>query len=286
MGGVFLQAVFDESELLVLLRDFHTLTGLRAVVFDASGVDILSYPNDLPAFCQLIRSTPNGQNNCQRCDQNACQAAQSASGTLIYTCHAGLLEMITPIEVEGVVIGYLLLAHIAKEDTWQQVQTCCASYQIESEALKHAYHALPHTTQQMLSASADLLALAAKALYHERIARLAPDNHRIKLTRFLSEHLSEDLSCERLCRVLSLSRSALYHLSYELYGCGVSEQISRMRMQQAQKLLCDTELSIPEICREIGFRDVNYFYRVFRRQTGRTPKEFRRQFMHHDSAAN
>lgn len=35
-------AVFNKAELMVLLQDFHQLTGLRAVVFDAYGMDVLS----------------------------------------------------------------------------------------------------------------------------------------------------------------------------------------------------------------------------------------------------
>ena len=53
-----MRAVFDKGELLVLLRDFYQLTGLRTVVFDEWGMDILSYPPELPAYCRLVRGTP------------------------------------------------------------------------------------------------------------------------------------------------------------------------------------------------------------------------------------
>ena len=41
------------------------------------------------------------------------------------------------------------------------------------------------------------------------------------------------------------------------------------------KLLWDTSLSNTQICQQIGFPDDNYFYRVFRRQTGLTPRQYR-----------
>ena len=53
--------VFHKKELLVLLQDFYCLTGLRAVVFDSFGMEVLSYPPELPAYCRLIRSIPNGK---------------------------------------------------------------------------------------------------------------------------------------------------------------------------------------------------------------------------------
>ena len=51
-----MRAVFDKGELLVLLRDFYELTGLRTVVFDEWGMDILSYPQQLPDYCRLVLS--------------------------------------------------------------------------------------------------------------------------------------------------------------------------------------------------------------------------------------
>ena len=50
--------VFNKEEMLVLLQDFHRLTGLRTVVFDTYGMDILSYPPELPAYCKLVRGVP------------------------------------------------------------------------------------------------------------------------------------------------------------------------------------------------------------------------------------
>ena len=67
-----MRAVFDKTELLVLLQDFYELTGLRTVVFDEWGMDILSYPRQLPAFCQLVRAAPEGEQGCRLCDQRAC----------------------------------------------------------------------------------------------------------------------------------------------------------------------------------------------------------------------
>ena len=39
-----------------------------------------------------------------------------------------------------------------------------------------------------------------------------------------------------------------------------------------------TRLTNNQICQQIGIADYNYFFRVFRRQTGFTPQAYRRQF--------
>ena len=63
--------VFNKKELLVLLQDFHCLTGLRSAVFDSYGIEVLAYPPELPAYCRLIRSVPDGKTGCYLCDQAA-----------------------------------------------------------------------------------------------------------------------------------------------------------------------------------------------------------------------
>ena len=46
--------VFNKKELLVLLQDFHCLTGLRSAVFDSYGIEVLAYPPELPAYCRCV----------------------------------------------------------------------------------------------------------------------------------------------------------------------------------------------------------------------------------------
>ena len=271
--------VFHKKELLVLLQDFYCLTGLRAVVFDSFGMEVLSYPPELPAYCRLIRSVPNGKTGCYLCDQAACRKATRQKQTVIYPCHAGLIEVITPIQINDAVVGFLLLSHIVQgadeQGEWDYAQKCCGAYKVDADALREAYNALPRTPYPVLKSASDLLALAASALYQQGLARLNPGSSEARLGQYLSDHLAEELTSEKICRALSLSRTGLYYLSRQTYGCGINEQITRLRVQRAMELLATTSLSNVEISRLTGFSDYNYFYRVFRRQTGLTPRRYR-----------
>lgn len=263
----------------MLLRDFYELTGIRAVVFDAWGMDILSYPAQLPDFCRLVRREEAGRAACLLCDQNACRRALREKRTLIYPCHAGLIEVIAPILVDGAAVGYLLLGHVVQgadeEAEWFYAHRCCARYGLPEAQLRAAHAALPRTPYKKLQAAADLLALTARAMYKERLALLVPGSPGERLNRFLEEHLAEPLPCERLCRALSISRTALYHLSMEQYGCGIVEHITQLRMQRAVDLLATTSMTNEQISAAVGIPDVNYFFRLFRRHTGLTPKSYR-----------
>lgn len=151
--------VFNKKELLVLLQDFHCLTGLRSAVFDSYGIEVLAYPPELPAYCRLIRSVPDGKTGCYLCDQAACRKATRQKQTIIYPCHAGLIEVITPVQIDGAVVGFLLLSHIVQgadeQSEWSYAQKCCSAYAIDKTALQKAYNALPHTPYPVLKSAAD-----------------------------------------------------------------------------------------------------------------------------------
>lgn len=277
-----MRAVFDKKGLETLLQDFYALTGLRTVVFDEWGMDILSYPKGLPLYCRLIRQTPQGEQGCRLCDQRACRQAQREGGPLIYPCHAGLIEAITPIQVDDVIVGYLLLSHIVqgadKEAEWQCAKKSCENYGIPEKDLYMAYSQLPRTPYKILHSACNLLSLSARALCQAHMAHLIPGSPQEKLNRYLTEHLTDKLSSAQICEALGMGRTALYELSKETYGCGINEYIRRLRIQHAISLLTTTKMTNNEICQQIGISDYNYFFRIFRSQTGLTPREYRQQF--------
>lgn len=274
--------VYDRAQLLVLLSDFYELTGFRTVVFDAFGSDILSYPQQLPHLCRLVRATENGKKGCLLCDQNACRTARRQNGAVVYLCHAGLREVITPIRVENTIAGYLLLSHIVldteEESQRSAVLQNCLRYGVEPSQAAQAFDELPRASAGRLKSAGDLQTLAAKAIYLERLARLVPGSLPDRLQKYLEEHLQEELSSERICRTFSLSRTSLYSLCREAYGCGISQHIAELRVQRAMQLLAGTALSTGEISQRSGFRDYNYFFRVFRAKTGLTPRTYRSRF--------
>ena len=98
----------------------------------------------------------------------------------------------------------------------------------------------------------------------------------ILLTIAAPAYAAEDLSVARLCRTFHLSRSALYALSKEHFGCGISDHVQACRLTAAQSLLSEQDLSIAQIAEQVGIPDANYFTRCFKKAFGTTPKQFRR----------
>ncbi|MGY5778515.1 helix-turn-helix transcriptional regulator [Rhizobium sp. LEGMi135b] len=86
--------------------------------------------------------------------------------------------------------------------------------------------------------------------------------------------LDVDLTPDRICREVGLSRAKLYQL-FEGSG-GVMRQIQRRRLHRAYQMLANPNRPQPhiaEIAWRHGFSNEKYFYRLFKTEFGHTPRE-------------
>ncbi len=84
-----------------------------------------------------------------------------------------------------------------------------------------------------------------------------------------------ELGVDELAAQLHCSPNHLSKLFHEQTGERIVEYITRVRIGNALDALRHTNLSVKEIAVASGFNDPNYFARVFRKSTGRSPVEFR-----------
>lgn len=279
-GDGCMRSVFNIEELGRLLRDFYELAHIRITVFDSELNELVSYPEECAPFCRIIRSSQQGRDACARCDKEACAAASKQSRAYIYRCHAGLTEAVMPLRVGNLLAGYLLFGHIYsyEGDGWKTIRQCCEPYPADPQRLYEALAECPHVSREYILSAAHILHATASYLVLERMATLQEDDIAAKLDAYLSAHFTQPCTAETLCEELGISRSRLYKIAAQLYGCGISEQIRALRIDKAKQLLAERpELSITEIASACGFSDYNYFISVFSKKVGTSPNVFRRR---------
>jgi len=93
---------------------------------------------------------------------------------------------------------------------------------------------------------------------------------------FIDEHYRERISLREVARAVSLSPGHLTTLVRRRTGRTVLGWIAERRMAQARRLLVETDLSVEEVGRSVGYADAGYFVRSFRRTHGATPLGWRR----------
>jgi DNA-binding response OmpR family regulator/ligand-binding sensor domain-containing protein len=91
----------------------------------------------------------------------------------------------------------------------------------------------------------------------------------------LSQISNEMLDIQLICRRLGVSRSQLHNKIKALTGLSTSIFIRRIRLREARRLIRNTDLNISEIAYSTGFKDPNFFSRVYRKEFGESPREGR-----------
>ena len=98
-----------------------------------------------------------------------------------------------------------------------------------------------------------------------------------KVEQFLKENYQREFSGEEMANTLWVSRSYLSSYYKSKTGMNLSDSIQMFRIQKAVELLKDPEVKVSELGSLVGIPSPNTFLRQFKKYTGMTPKEYRKQ---------
>ena len=88
----------------------------------------------------------------------------------------------------------------------------------------------------------------------------------------------ETVTVSELAEACFLSQGRFSHLFKESIGVSPMRYITEQRIKRAGELLAETENSVSEIGALVGFDDQNYFSRMFRKYTGLSPLNYRKNY--------
>ncbi|HEY3581783.1 MAG TPA: helix-turn-helix transcriptional regulator [Pyrinomonadaceae bacterium] len=103
-------------------------------------------------------------------------------------------------------------------------------------------------------------------------------SHRRAVERVITsarERLCEPISLHDMSRVAYLSAFHFNRVFHQITGLPPNKFISAMRLDEAKRLLLNTNLSITDICFEVGYNSLSTFTRLFTQRVGLGPREFR-----------
>ena len=92
---------------------------------------------------------------------------------------------------------------------------------------------------------------------------------------YLADNYRKKLTLHMAAEQVHINASYLSRLFTEVEGIGFSEYLCHLRMEAARELLQDYHLKIYEVADAVGYQDVKHFLKVFKKQTGMTPSEYR-----------
>jgi len=98
-----------------------------------------------------------------------------------------------------------------------------------------------------------------------------------QVARYMDENYYEAISMDTLSNMFHYSTHYLSRVFKRKHGCSPNEYLIQTRMRHAKQRLTSTEVSISQIAESVGYKDMYYFSRLFKKVTGRTPAQFKMQ---------
>ncbi len=98
-----------------------------------------------------------------------------------------------------------------------------------------------------------------------------------KVVAFVKEHAFEPIGMVDILRAVPMARRSLERKFQQIFGRSPTEEIRRIRMDRARRLLAETDLPMQQIAEACGYSTYNYLTHVFKQVTGTTPRDYRKR---------
>lgn len=96
-----------------------------------------------------------------------------------------------------------------------------------------------------------------------------------KIAEYLNEHIDEPITVETVTKKFAINRNKLNDIFMKQASMTCHDYLLNLRLDLAKVMLTNTELPINEISSRVGYPDANYFAKLFKNMTGRTPSQYR-----------
>ena len=93
---------------------------------------------------------------------------------------------------------------------------------------------------------------------------------------FLDQNYLRPLTLDEIAQEMGVSKYHLDRIFFKTVNCTPMQYITRRRMARAQTLLASTGDTVQSIAAQCGYSNYNYFTVLFRKTTGKTPREYRK----------
>ena len=105
-----------------------------------------------------------------------------------------------------------------------------------------------------------------------------------QIHQYIQSSYHENITLTSLAATYHIDASYLSRMFSQTYGETIIAYLTRVRMEQAVRLMNDEEKKLETISFLVGYDDYNYFSRVFRKKMGESPREYRNNL--HKSVKN
>lgn len=267
-----------EKTLEDILKELSVVSGFRISVYDTKRREICAFPPSLTSFCHLVQSNPKAIALCRKYDNKAFQAASETGKAYIYRCHFGLYEAVAPLYHFGVLSGYLMMGQTldTMKKNREDVYLNALPFIADQKKLEKAVKEIPHRSKKQIASCVSIMEICAEYITISSYLKAQVKDIPTMVMAYLNENYSKKITLDELCQKFYCSRGTLTSSFRKVYQCSILTYLNQIRLSNSINFLEKSDLSIHSISSLCGFSDQNYYTKVFQREYGYTPTEYRK----------
>ena len=91
---------------------------------------------------------------------------------------------------------------------------------------------------------------------------------------YICENYTQDISLDELSEKFMISKTYINNLLKNFYHKSFLEILQDYRLKEAKRMILENHYKISEIAEKVGYHDISYFIRVFKKKYGVTPNNY------------
>ena len=276
------------SELRGFIESFERVLRTQVCFHDYTGRVLallgMKYKHHFSTFCANVKKTgQKAVNRCMECDMHlVARRLSTCARPFFKICHGQVGEVVIPLVYGGTLGG----AYFVGPFRWETDRDYPESFLVQTaSARERDRYKNGRMKLRVLSRGdlEDIIRLGSMLAQHT-VAAIASvetsrnqhaQGYKERIESYVNEHLGGGITRSDLARHLCLSESRVSRLVRTNFAQSLPRLVAARRIEYARQLLKNTSLTIETISRHAGVEDSLYFYRIFRRETGMTPRQFR-----------
>ena len=116
--------------------------------------------------------------------------------------------------------------------------------------------------------------ISSRKMFHSK--EIINDPFVIRIVEFMDKHLYSKFTLDDLVREFSFGKSYISRYFSKVCGCSVIDYFNMMKINEAKRLIRETNYNFFEISERLAFSNSHYFSTLFRKHTGMTPSQYKK----------